>query len=504
MTLVLACDLGGSGLRAALIDEAGEVVALRAVPLPPRPGVQGVAEMAPGSWWDAFVQATGDVLADAAASGSIAAVAITAFTRSQVFLGRDGQPVRPAILWGDTRAVSIVADLQARMPMSHPETSRLNAFHPLARLYWLQQNEPDSLARTSHLIEPKDYLNFRLTGVIASDHISQARLRAAATPDGAGTDLFAALGLDTGIVPPLRSPVSITGHGLPDLPASLQRLRGKPVITMAHDSWASVVGLGAMRSGFGYNLSGTTEVLGVIGAEPAEAEGLLTVDWSGRTGEAATAWQLGGPSLCGGDTLAWLVELMGGSPDGVGAALERLTAGQRSQRPVLFLPFLNGERTPFWNPGLRGSFLGLDRSHRAVDFAWSALEGVAFVNRLVLERAEAATGRPIAELRFGGGGAANAIWRQIKADVLGREVTTVAGDEHGLSGAAIIARTALGAFRNLDSAQEALVRIAHRSGPRPAASAAYDKLYPLFVEATAVLAPLQQRLAAQVSPPLSQ
>lgn len=501
MSLVLACDIGGSGLRAALVDRAGAIVARRRIALAAEADGSGRAEADPHLWWRAFAEAASHLVGEAGSAG-IAAVAITAFTRSQVLVDREGAVVRPAILWSDARADAVLDDLRERLPADHPEAAALSAYHPLARLWWLRQAEPAALAAAAHVLDPKDYLNLRLTGVAASDPVSLARLHASAEPHAGGPSLFDAAEIDVGLLPPLLPPATIMGRVREGLDGRLAALAGAPVITMAHDTWASVLGLGALRPGLGYNLSGTTEVLGVVGTEPMRAEGLLTVDWSGEAG-GPPLWQLGGPSQAGGDTLVWLAALLSGDPGdpaGTGDALDRLLAEPRAAEPLLFLPHLQGERTPHWDPALRGAFVGVSRRHGPADLAWAALEGIAFLNRLVLERAEAAAGGPVVEIRFGGGGAANARWRQVKADVLGRVVASIEGEEHGVLGAAIAARTALGEYPGLAAAQDALVRVGERHAPRPEAQAAYDRLYPLWRAAGEALAPLSRRLAAERAP----
>ena len=493
MNMVLACDLGGTSFRAALVDEAGQLRARHSIVMRVPIEQGGAAEIDPDLWWSALresaamLQATHPTL-----FGQVEALAISALTRTQIFVGHDGRVLRPAMLWRDTRADTTLPSLLATCPKEHPETAGLNAFHPLARLWWLKQSEPDILAATAHVLDPKDYLNLRLTGVVASDTVSLARLEAAAAAAPAGGSLFDAAALPVTLLPPLRQPVSIMGHVQPGLEGALGHLAGRPVIAMANDTWASVVGLGAMRPGFGYNLSGTTEVLGLVNARAAWAEGLMTVDWG------AGLTQLGGPSQTGADTLIWLLELLGrfqGEPAQAGRELGRVLAEPRDAAPVIFLPYLQGERVPYWDPSLRGALVGLNRRHRAVDLAWAVMEGVGFLNRVVLERAEAASGRPIAELRFGGGGAANPHWCQIKADILGRPVGVVEGEEHGLLGAAIVAWTALGRFPDLAAAQEALVRLARVYQPNPASREPYDRLFGLFRQAEQALAPIGRQLA---------
>ncbi|MBN9455719.1 MAG: FGGY-family carbohydrate kinase [Bosea sp.] len=487
MSVVLACDLGGSSFRAALIDRSGATQAECAIPGPVLDDQLDRSEVAAEAWWTLLLQAAGR-LADQAPGlfARIEGIAICGVTRTQVFLGHDGRELRPALTWKDARADAAGARLRETAGQ-HSEAGRINAFHPLARLAWLAEAEPADFAALAQVLEPKDYLNFRLTGRQASDPISAARLVASALPAGAGS-LLAALGLSSSVIPTLLEPCEIVDPVRTGLPAPFDRLAGRPVFCGCNDTWAAVAGLGALRTGYAYNISGTTEVLGVLGPAEIEAEGLITVDWGGL-------WHLGGPSQNGADTAAWLAGLLGGQI-GVGQQIESWLAGRRHPQPLLFLPYLQGERVPYWDPNLRGAFIGLNRHHGPTDLAYAVLEGVACLNRLVLERAEAALGRPVGEIRFGGGAAANPVWAQIKADLCGRPVIVGSAREPGLLGSAIIAWTGLGQFASLAAAQDALVGIARRYEPDPARKAAYDALYALFRRSEQALAPISTALAA--------
>jgi xylulokinase len=492
MSLILACDLGGTSFRAALIDAAGVTLAESMLPGPESRDENGRSEIDPELWWRAMATACSDLAASVPMGfAQVAAVAICGITRTQVFLDRKGQSLRPAMTWKDTRSEAVASRLQARFSDAHPEARGLNAFHPLARLAWLQEHEPETLAELALVLEPKDYLNFRLTGEARSDPVSMARLRASAGADGAG-GLLGAIGLQAGILPPLIEPWQVVGQVRAGLPAPFDRLLGVPVLCSSNDTWVGVVGLGAMRPGCAYNISGTTEVLGLIGPEAKTAEGLLTVDWRGL-------FQLGGPSQNGADTVSWLLSLLaGGNPgqESVARSIDALLAGPRHPQPVLFLPYLQGERVPYWDPSLRGALIGLQRQHGATDLAWAVLEGVAFLNRVVLERAETAMGAPVSEIRFGGGAAANPVWRQVKADICGRPILVGAAGQPGLLGAAILAWTGLGHFASLAEAQDRLVAIAARHEPGASATARYDKLYALFRQSEAALTPVSQALVA--------
>ena len=491
MSVVLACDLGSTSFRAALVGEDGTTRAQHVIGMTTQADSSGRAEIDPALWWNALCDSV-EALAVAAPDdfAGIAAIAISGITRSQVLVDTAGVAVAPAILWNDTRASETLATLVAQCPPEHPETAGLNAFHPLARLFWLKAAHPDLFARVRHVFDPKDYLNFRLTGAVVSDPVSLARLLAAAvTPASSGITLFDAAGLSSTLIPAMREPVSVMGRITAGHGGALAQLAGAPVVTMANDTWASVVGLGAMRPGFGYNLSGTTEVLGLVSADIATAEGLLTVDWR----EGLT--QLGGPSQSGGDTLAWLLALLGATDRNAAGTLETLLAAPRDADPVLFLPYLQGERVPYWDTALRGALVGLNRRHRAVDLAYAVMEGVGFLNRIVLERAEAAAARPVSEIRFGGGGSANPRWCQIKADILDRPISVIDHGEVGLLGAAIASFTAIGRFASLVEAQERLVRVRTIYAPEARNHAEYDRLFALFRDTEAALVPISRRLA---------
>ena len=460
---VLAVDLGGSSLRVALVGADGAVGRVRS-----GPGLR--AEMRPGAWWAALAGLVASLVDEAE---GVVAVCITGATRTQVVLDDRGGAMGEAIGAEDVRAAGVVAALS----LQHPEAGRLNAYHPAARLLWLQRERRLGGARA--VVDPKDYLAACLTGIVCTDPISAARLVAAG--EGAPS-LLEQLGLPD-LVPPLVAPGAVLGRVRAGLPGALGRLEGRPVVMAGHDAWASVLGLGALRDGVAYALSGTTEVVGVLSSREGAAEGLLGAAW----GEGL--FHLGGPSNAGGGVAAWAAGVLAPG-EAVGAGLERLLAGPRAAAPVLFLPYLGGERTPYWDPALRGAWLGLGPEHGAGDLVWAVLEGVACLNRVVLERAEAAVGRA-AEVRFGGGGASSPAWCQVKADLLGRAVTTVEGQEAGLLGAGITAWTAVGAHGSLAAAQGAMVRVRHVYAPQKDRNA----LYAAHCAAHEAVAPISRMLA---------
>lgn len=412
----LCADLGGSSMRVAVLAADGRRLGLAAAPLELGPEADAEA------WFAGFAALAGEALAQAG-HPRIEALAIAAFTRSEVHLDASGAVLRPAMTFRDARAVGEAAEIDARLG----GRGEVSAFSPLARLAWLRRHEPGIHARLALVLQPKDFLNFRLTGRAAADPASNAPL-----VDAAGAYLparFAASGVDPGLFAPLRPPAAMLGRVREGLPGVLAGLAGARVAVGAMDTWAATLGMGVHAPGCAYNLSGTTEVNGLILGRAAAAPGLLCVAWDDGL------FHLGGPSQAGGACLAWFARL-------AGLGVEELAAEAASADPAgpvpLFLPYLDGERVPFWNPGLRASFLGLERGASRAAMTRAVMEGVAFHDRVVLERAFAAAGQRPQRMVAAGGGATD-LWCQVKADAWGMALDRPALAEPGLRGALLLA-----------------------------------------------------------------
>ncbi len=485
MAAVLAIDLGGSALKACLFDAAGAVVASASQPLAFEEA-QGRSEQQPVVWWQALLAAAETLAAEAPeAFGTVGALAVCGFTRTQVLLDAALEVLRPAIGFRDSRAQE-AAEAARALPAvaAHPEARNLNAFHPLARLLWLQRQEPAVWEDARLLLEPKDYLNLRLTGVACSDPISQHWLALATA--GGSESLAAAAGLSHDPLPRLIPPTATVGQILPDLPAPLDRIAGARVFCGSNDTWAAAAGLGALQPGRAYCISGSSEVFGLMSPAEVAAEGLITLPW----GEGI--WHVGGPGLNGANALTWIVERLAPGPQLFARRLEALLQQPAAPQPLLFHPYLLGERTPFWDRDLRASFLGLGAGHGPGDLVRAVMEGVSFVNRLVLERAEAAAGCRAEAIRIAGGGSRSPAWNSLRASSLGRSLLVSDQAEMGLAGCRAVARVGLGEAPDLASAIAAgslrEVRPDRSEQPR------LDALYQLFLDTQPALAEASHRL----------
>ncbi|MCK6452684.1 MAG: carbohydrate kinase [Alphaproteobacteria bacterium] len=466
--VILAVDLGAGSLRAGAVDARGRVLAAASVPLvatEPRPGW---SEIDAERWWQALKAAGVRVLGRLPRGTKIAAICLAGLTRSQVLLDGAGRALAPAILFRDRRAAADAARIAGWFPSRNPADA-VTAFHPLARLAWLARARPKLFRRLALVLEPKDFLNFRLTGIAGADCVTWSRFDALGTASGLPDDVRRCLAfLDL----PRRAPWVLLGP-VASRERPFDRLGGVPVFAGSMDSWASSVGAGAVRPGQGYDCAGTSEVAGLIVPERVMVPGLVSLAWT------ETAAQIGGPTQAGADCAAWChgVFRAAGRLDAAVARAGALTP--RADRPV-FLPYLAGERAPVWLSEVRGAFHNLARDQRADDFLWSVLEGVGLAVRDIIAAASDGSATPLGELRISGGGARSDAWCQIKADLLGVPVLRPHEAESGLVGAAVAASAGLGLYPGVAEAADAMVRIGRRFRPRAAHAALFARRARLY------------------------
>ncbi|RAI04194.1 carbohydrate kinase [Acuticoccus sediminis] len=455
--VILTADLGAGSLRAAAIglDGATHAIARRELTLAePSPGW---AEADPDLWWHALAETMAEVLeADVAPR----AIAITAMTRSQVFLDAGGRSLRPAIIWRDTRAAAIAAECARWLPIDNPATA-VNAFHTVARIAWLHAHEPATFEALAAVLEPKDALNLRLTGVIAADGVTAARFDDLVPTPDAPDWLARALALvDLPRRMPWEAVGTVTATGAP-----FDRLAGLPVFGGAMDTWAGAVGAGAVEPGLAYDVCGTSEAVGLVTARAARVPGLVPMPWS------EDAFQLGGPTQAGGDAARWAFDMLR-LPGTLAEAVDAAGRLGPSESLPMFVPYLAGERAPVWRPDVRGVLAGLSRAHGPAEAMFAVIEGVAGAVEDIVRTAEAA-GTTARAVTVCGGGALSDAWCQIKADVLGLPVIRPREVETGLVGSAAAAAVGLGVYATLAEAARAMNAPERTFAPRPEFAAVF-------------------------------
>ena len=497
---ILAIDLGTSALKVALVSVEGEVIASEqeACRVALRPG--GGAEQDPEGWWALIAGASSRLLnSGAAPPESVAAVCCTAQWSGTVPVDRDGHPIRPAIIWMDSRGAP-----QARRITSGPvrvqgygvdklvrwirKTGGIPAQSgkdSLAHILWLKQEEPDTY-RDAHLfLEPKDWINLRLTGRAAASYDSIAlhwvtdnRKPGAIRYDPA---LLRLAGLQRSQLPDLIAATDIVGPLLPGPAGVLGVPAGIPVVAGAPDIQSAAIGSGATRDFQAHLYVGTsswltchvpfkkTDLLRNMASLPSAIPGRYFV-----ADEQETA----------GSALTFLrdrVLFAGDAPPDAYREFDRMAAGTPpGSHGVIFTPWLYGERTPVEDRFVRGGFHNLSLSTTRDDLVRAVLEGVALNSRWLLGAVERFTRRRLDPIRFIGGGARSDVWCQIFADVLGRTIEQVADPVNANArGAAMLAAVALGEM-DFDQVPDR-VRVARRYAPGASAGAVYDDLFGEFV-----------------------
>ncbi len=495
---LLGIDVGTTGCKVLLTDTAGRIgaEATRGYALQtPRPAWN---EQDPHDWVDACAEAIREVLERAGGAEGVAAVGLTGQMHGLVLLDGRGQVIRPAILWNDQRSSPQCAQITQRLGRARILELTGNpvlAGFTAPKIEWVRQHEPEALARTSCVLLPKDYVRYRLTGVLASD-----------VSDASGTSLFDVRRRRWSEV--ILEALQVPRSWLPDVAESSQvvaaiseeaaertgLVSGTPVVAGAGDQAAQAVGAGVVDEPEVCVTLGTSGVVfAACNAYRAEPQGRLHAFCHA----VPERWHLMGVMLSAGGSLRWLRDTLcesevaeaqrrGCDPYNVMTArADRLPPGAEG---LVFLPYLSGERTPHADAQARGAFVGLSLRHTRAHMIRSVLEGVAFGLRDSLELIRAQGLRPRA-VRISGGGARSGLWRQILADVLGCELRTLRVTQGAAYGAALLAGVGAGVFADVRQACELWAQVESVTGPS-AQQKRYDALYKRFRALYPALRPL--------------
>ncbi len=466
--VLIGIDVGTSSVKAVMTGPGSDLLdTFASVHETARPE-PGAAEQDPDIW----VRHVGEALARFARhpkAANVVAIGVTSQVNTHVFCDALVRPLRPAITWQDTRA----ADQAAALDGAITEQTKIDALgapipidasHALSRMAWVAANDRAVWQATDHVLLPKDYVIAQLTGEVSADPISSIGL--------VGEDhTYARVVLDlmqraAELLAPLRDPLSIVGQVSQGLPFA-----GTPVCCGTMDAWASMFGLGVASEGQAMYLSGTSEVLGLISEKGVGFPGIITFPtWRGIRLHA-------GPTQSGGASLNWLARLLEKTVEDITCLAQGAVITPDS--PV-FLPHLEGERAPLWDPFSRAGFAGLNSAHGPRDIIIAVMEGVAFSARLAVEAIEQSANQDIQVMRHGGGGASSDAWCQIRANALGRQLERVASRYAGATGALVMAGTACGELNSLGEATASLVATETVFEPVPAASAMADDRFERF------------------------
>jgi xylulokinase len=473
--MLLGIDLSTTGAKALLVDRDGRVVSSATTPLnlfTPHPLW---SEQDPREWWEATVNSIRQALAGS--TESVAAIGLTGQMHGLVLLDAEGQVLRPAILWNDQRCGAECDEIRERV--SREKLVQITGNDALTgftapKILWVEKHEPEIHRRIRHILLPKDYIRYKLTGTLAMDKA-----------DGSGTMLFdlrqrtwspqilSALNISADWLPPTFEGHEVTGEVTAQAAELTGLHAGTPVVAGGGDQAAQATGVGVVRPGTMAVTLGTSGVVFASTESPLiEPEGRLHAFCHAIEGR----WHLMGVMLSAAGSLQWFHDKFARDRSFAELVDEaaRVPAGSEG---LIFLPYLSGERTPHPDPLARGAWIGLTTRHGPAHLTRSILEGVAFGLKDMFCLMRDVGLASIDQIRVSGGGAKSSLWRQILADTLGAELVTVNTTEGAAYGAALLAGVGIGTWSNVDAACAATIAVTDRVSPNPKTTGTYESMY---------------------------
>ena len=503
-TLILAHDIGTTGDKATLFRDDGTLVAASFAAYPTTYLRPGWAEQSPAAYWDAFCRSTKSLLESTGSTpGQVAVVAFSGTMMAALPVDREGNPLRDSIIWADQRSTAEVAELARRVSPERVYAitgHRLSASYSAPKMMWIRANEPELFARAAAFIHTKDFLVLKLTGRVCTDFSDATGMNLLDIGSLEWSpEMLEAAGIPARLLPEILESPTVVGKVTRAAAAGCGLAQGTPVVLGGGDGACATCGSGVVREGDVYLSLGTSTWLGSASRKPLLDPKMRTVTYGHFRRDL---YYLCGSMQAGGGSLKWFTEAVGCDlPDDNGGAGEAEQVPQVRQVPqgcegLLFLPYLMGERSPWWNSTARACFIGLTMRHTRAHMLRAVMEGVAH-NMGVIADAFAEQGLRFGEVRIIGGGARSRFWRQILADVLERPVSTLNFMEEAASiGAAIAGGVGVGIFGSIEDAAR-IVRVVETTAPREASFAGYRRARAIFVRAYEQLVPVFDMIADQ-------
>jgi xylulokinase len=494
--VILASDIGTSSVKSVLFDLGGNTLDTASRPYATRHSQSGWSDQDPADWWNGYQQTVRELVTrQPQLSGRIAVIGVSGQMLGCLPVDRLGSPLHPALTHADTRAAEQACQIGDRIGGDHLYAltgNILDARSSLAKLLWFRQHRPSCYKDAARFLQAKDFIVSQLTGNIDTTDLSDAahaqwidlvKQRYLA-------DVFTELGLAADKLPALHRGTDQVGKLTAAAAGVLGLKAGIPVVAGAGDGSCAGAGAGSARTGDFYACLGTTAWVSCTSDQPIfdrcqRLFNMATTDGS--------AYGVFGTAQNAGQSVLWAMDLFGD-------ASEKLFDRDAAQAPpgsdgLIFLPYLDGERSPIYDADARGIYFGIGSRHRSAHFRRAVLEGVALALRSIVAVFREQTA--VDTIKLIGGGARSTLWRQIIAAACGvvlEQMATPAGDATAL-GMALTAGVGVGLYPDLTTAQS-VIQTRSRENPDPAMAARYEQIYPLFEQLYLANKPLFSQLAA--------
>ncbi|MBX2820356.1 MAG: xylulokinase [Rhodothermaceae bacterium] len=499
MPYLLGLDSSTTATKALLIDEKGRVLGVASSHYDYETPHPLWTEQHPELWWEGTVSSIRKLIDELDVDpNQITGIGLTGQMHGLVLLDNNQEVLRPALLWNDQRTGSQCNTIRTRLGKENliaiTGNDALTGF-TAPKIVWVQEEEPDIYARARHILLPKDYVRLKLTGELASDKAGAAGtlLFDVAKRDWS-PEVLKALDINPSFMPQTFEGTEVTGRLTREASIATGLPSGIPVVGGGGDQAAQAVGVGAVKEGIVALTLGTSGVIFASSNTPAiEPDGRLHAFCHA----VPDRWHMMGVMLSAAGSLRWYRDTT--APD---VSFADLSQEVESVPPgcegLLFLPYLTGERTPHPDPYARGAFIGLTVRHQRKHMTRAVLEGVGFGLKDSFTLIEG-SGLPKAErVLISGGGAKSPQWRQILADILNAELSTVNTAEGAAFGAALLAGIGAGVWPDIDAAHNEVIKVTGTTKPNPASAERYDIFYRLYRELYPALKPANDAIAKMV------
>ncbi|MBQ8803313.1 MAG: xylulokinase [Tyzzerella sp.] len=487
MKYLLGVDFGGGSTKATLIDTTGKIIQENTVEYPTYYPNLGWCEQAPADWDIAFSENVKGLLEKSGIDAKdILAVAIDSATHTWVMCDEEFRPLRPAIHWTDSRSRSQVEALRNRYGDLIYEKSfhRPDTIWTLPQILWVKENEPENFKKLRYIFFEKDYIRYGLTGVYCTDYIeAQGSMLFDCNTNKWSEELLQIAGITEEMLPPIVKPTDVIGKVTGSASLRTGLAEGTPVICGTTDTVMEVFASGAVHPGDVTVKLATAGRICVITDKPYPNQHLVNY-----AHVAEGLWYPGSATKAAASSYRWYRDTFGGDYQELNVGAEEVPIGSEG---LMYHPYINGELTPYADPTLCGSFIGIRATHTKAHFTRSVLEGVSLSLLHSKKTLESIGISPSDKATIIGGGAKGELWRQITADCLGMELVKTVSSDSSL-GSAMLAGVAMGVFADYEAAVKACIEVESVTKPIKENTEKYERIFEEYVAVHDVLAPIYQ------------
>lgn len=465
MNIFLGIDLGTTGLKVTLLSESGEIIASEYCEYPILSPLPGYAEQEPHEWWLGFVNACQSLNEQYPAKfAAVVGIGICGQMHTQVYLDQNNNILRPAITWMDQRASGIVdrinQDQDAKTLVFSETQNFATTTYTAPQVQWVIENQPELWQKVSKVLIAKDFIKFKLTGQMVTDFSdASGTLLFNVQQQKWSESMFDFFGIPRTRFPDVLASDEIIGYITPEASAQTCIKTGTPVVNGSTDNSAAALGAGMINPGQVTLIIGTAGVISVCSDQPLVDQKNRILCWNYCL---ANRWITLGITQTAGESLNWFKNAFdkGTLGSSSGDIFEQYNQDIASipdgSEGLIFLPYLNGERTPYWDSAARGVYYGLNLSTEKAHFIKAIMEGVSFALRNNIETVES-LGIEINQVRAVGGGLKSQVWLETLGKILRKPIVTVSVPDTANLGNMLLCGKALGVYSTLDGAVARMV-----------------------------------------------